>query len=193
VVHTSLLAGVVAIHTFQGTRYLIAGEVPEPDGNRHPTVAPYGSYACSDGMLQIAVGNDAIWARFAALLGLDVSDPRFARNGDRVANTEALDRLIGELLAGDTVAAWLERFAAVGVPAGRIKSLDEVYASEQVLSQGLVAETEHATLGPIRTPGPPLRFGRSRRRDHTAPPTLGQHTAAISEWLHADARLVHPP
>ena len=73
VVRTSLLAGVVAIHSFQGTRYLIAGEVPEPEGNRHPSIAPYATYDCSDGMIQIAVGNDSMWRRFAALLELEAA------------------------------------------------------------------------------------------------------------------------
>jgi crotonobetainyl-CoA:carnitine CoA-transferase CaiB-like acyl-CoA transferase len=187
VVHTSLLAGVVAIHTFQGTRYLIGGEVPSPEGNRHPTVAPYGTYRCSDGIVQIAVGNDAIWRRFAPLIGLDPDDPRFLHNGDRRAATGDLDGLIGEQLRQDTVGAWLERFAEHGVPAGEVRSLDRVYASEQVISQGLIAETEHATLGRIRTPGPPLRFGRSPSRSHLAPPTLGQHSRTVADWLEAGA------
>jgi formyl-CoA transferase len=186
VVHTSLLAGVVAIHTFQGTRYLIGNEVPEPEGNRHPTVAPYGSYDCSDGIVQVAVGNDAIWRRFAPLVDIDPDDPRFAHNGDRRDNSEALDELIGTRLAGLPVADWLERFAVHGVPAGDVRSLDQVYASAQVAAQGLVVETDHATLGRIRTPGPPLRFGRSPGRTHMAPPTLGQHSRTVAAWLEEE-------
>lgn len=186
VVRTSLLAGVVAIHAFQGTRYLVAGEVPEPGGNQHPTVAPYGAYRCRDGMVQIAVGNDAIWRRFAELLGLDADDSRFADNGERVARRDALDALIEARLGTDDAAAWLERFARSGIPAGEVRSLDQVYASEQVLSQGLVVETDHATLGAIRTPGPPLRFDRSAARTHAAPPTLGEHSEAIRRWAGAE-------
>jgi crotonobetainyl-CoA:carnitine CoA-transferase CaiB-like acyl-CoA transferase len=183
VVHTSLLAGVVAIHTFQGTRYLVGGEVPEPEGNRHPTVAPYGSYECSDGIVQVAVGNDAIWQRFAPLVDIDPADARYLHNGDRRARSEALDAQIGARLAQEPVATWLDRFARHGVPAGEVKSLDRVYASEQVASQGLIAETDHATLGRIRTPGPPLRFGRSPSPRHRPPPTLGQHSRTVAEWL----------
>jgi crotonobetainyl-CoA:carnitine CoA-transferase CaiB-like acyl-CoA transferase len=193
VVRTSLLAGVVAIHAFQGTRYLVAGEVPEPGGNRHPTVAPYGTYRCSDGVVQIAVGNDAIWGRFAALLGLDAEDPRFVHNGDRVAHLDVLDGLIAERLATDTVTAWLDRFADNGIPGGQVKSLDQVYAGEQVRSQGLIVETDHATLGPIRTPGPPLRFDRSEPREHVAPPTLGQHSEAIRRWVDEELTVAPGP
>jgi crotonobetainyl-CoA:carnitine CoA-transferase CaiB-like acyl-CoA transferase len=183
VVRTSLLAGVVATHSYQGGRYLIGGEVPEPGGNRHPSIAPYRTYECSDGVIQVGVANEPIWRRFAALLELDADDPRFATNSARMEHSDALDPLIGARLASDTAAVWLERFREHGIPAGEVRSLDQVYASPQVRSQGLIVETEHPTLGSIRTPGPPLRFDRSDARDHTAPPTLGEHAEAIRAWL----------
>jgi crotonobetainyl-CoA:carnitine CoA-transferase CaiB-like acyl-CoA transferase len=183
VVRTSLLAGVVATHSYQGGRYLIGGEIPEPGGNRHPSIAPYRTYDCSDGVIQVAVGNEPIWGRFASLLGIDAEDPRFATNRARLENSDALDPLIADRLASDTAASWLEQFRESGIPAGEVKSLDQVYASAQVGSQGLVAETEHSTLGTIRTPGPPLRFDRSGTREHAAPPTLGEHSEAIRAWL----------
>ncbi|MEA2444402.1 MAG: hypothetical protein QOJ12_1694 [Thermoleophilales bacterium] len=183
VVRTSLLAAIVAIHTFQGTRWLVAGEVPEPNGNRHPTVSPYGAFPCADGIVQIAVGNDAIWGRFAPLIDVDVEDLRFATNGKRVENYDTLAELIGAAFAKQPLAHWLEAFAANGIPAGEVKPLDRVYGSEQVQSQGLIVETEHATLGPIKLPGSPLRFDDGQRTEHDPPPTLGQHTDTIREWL----------
>jgi len=185
VVRTSLLAGTVAIHTFQGTRYLIAGEVPAPEGNKHPIVSPYGTFPCADGIIQIAVGNDAIWERFADVVGLDASDPRFLHNGDRRTTSAELDPLIAASLEQHPIAHWLRLFAENGIPAGEVRPLDRVYSDPQVLSQGLLVETEHATLGPIKTPGPPLRFDRSSSREHRAPPTLGEHSEAIREWLES--------
>jgi crotonobetainyl-CoA:carnitine CoA-transferase CaiB-like acyl-CoA transferase len=187
VVRTSLLAGVVATHSYQGGRYLIGGEVPEPGGNRHPSIAPYRTYRCSDGVIQVAVGNEAIWRRFATLLELDPDDPRFATNSARMEHSDALDPLIAARLASDTATSWLERFREHGIPAGEVRSLDKVYASPQVRSQGLIVETDHPTLGSIRTPGPPLRFDRSGAPDHVAPPTLGEHSDAIRAWLDAEA------
>ncbi|HEX2436648.1 MAG TPA: CoA transferase [Solirubrobacterales bacterium] len=183
VVRTSLLAGVVATHSYQGGRYLIGGEVPEPGGNRHPSIAPYRTYESSDGIIQVAVGNEPIWRRFAALLEIDPDDPRFATNEARLHNSDALDALIAERLAADTASSWVARFHEHGVPAGEVKSLDQVYASPQVASQGLVVETDHPVLGPIRTPGPPLRFDRSASPEHRPPPRLGEHSDAIRRWL----------
>jgi crotonobetainyl-CoA:carnitine CoA-transferase CaiB-like acyl-CoA transferase len=183
VVRTSLLAGIVATHSYQGTRYLIGDEVPEPEGNRHPSIAPYRTYECSDGMIQVAVGNETIWRRFAALIDIDPDDPRFATNSARLENSDALDPLIAKRLAGETAATWLERLRQHGIPAGEVRSLDRVYASAQVRSQGLIVETDHPTAGRIRTPGPPLRFDRSPPPEHLPPPTLGEHSERIRAWL----------
>jgi crotonobetainyl-CoA:carnitine CoA-transferase CaiB-like acyl-CoA transferase len=137
-------------------------------------------------VIQVAVGNDAIWRRFAALLEIDPDDDRFATNRARMEHSDALDELIAERLGSEDAAAWLERFRDSGIPAGEVKALDQVYGSEQVRSQGLVVETDHPALGPIRTPGPPLRFDASPGPEHRAPPQLGEHSDAIRGWLDAD-------
>ncbi|MGH9106680.1 MAG: CoA transferase, partial [Acidimicrobiales bacterium] len=183
VVNASLLASSVAVHSFQGTRWLLAGQVPSPQGNHHPTVAPYGAFHCRDGMLQVAVGNDALWRSFAPLVGLDPDDSRFADNARRQAHREALEGLLEDRFGQEDLAHWLSRLTEVGVPVGEIKTLDSVYASSQVLSQGLVVETEHPTLGLLRLPGPALRMEHGMRHRHLAPPRLGEHTAAVKKWL----------
>ena len=86
----------------------------------------------------------------------------------------------------------LARLAEVGVPAGKVRSLDEVYAWDQVASQGLLVDVEHRTLGSVTLPGPPLRFfdadgAEVTRRDHVAPPLLDQDADAIRAWLAGDA------
>lgn len=182
-IDTSLLAGQIAMHAFQGTRWLVAGEVPGPAGNHHPTVSPYGLFETADRSLVIAVGNDAIWGRFAPLVGMDKDDERFLTNGDRVANRPVLEETIAAAMKEQPAAHWLEQFAANGVPAGEVKTLDRVYSTPQVRQQGLVVEVDHASLGSIELAGPPLRFSASSQVDHTAPPTLGQH----SEEIRAEA------
>jgi formyl-CoA transferase len=179
VVRTSLLAGQIAVHGFQGTRWLVAGEVPEPIGNHHPTVCPYGTFEARDAKLTIAVGNDAIWQRFAPLIGVERDDSRFVTNSDRLAHRDELHGLIEAALSRHDAADWLKLLADAGVPGGEVKSLDRVYATPQVREQGLVCEVEHSTLGPIELPGTPLHFDRSPEVTHRAPPTLGEHTEAI--------------
>jgi crotonobetainyl-CoA:carnitine CoA-transferase CaiB-like acyl-CoA transferase len=180
-VSTSLLAGQIALHTFQGTRYLIAGEVPPLSGNQHPTVCPYGVFLAADRAMVLAVGNDAIWRRFAPLVELDPGDERFATNALRLAHAAQLSELMAPALAARTVGEWLPIFDEAGVPAGVVKTLDDVYATPQVRQQNLVWEVVHSTLGPLELPGGPLRFGRSSVGARRAPPTLGEHSKEIRE------------
>jgi crotonobetainyl-CoA:carnitine CoA-transferase CaiB-like acyl-CoA transferase len=175
-VETSLLAGQIAIHVFQGTRYLVAGEVPEPTGNHHPTVAPYGSFRAADGQIILAVGNEVTWRRFGELLDIPLDLPPFVGNESRVAHRDELQALIEQRLAHRSVAEWIMVFAEHGVPAGEVKSLDRVYGSEQVRDQGLVVEVSHSTLGEISLPGRPLRFEGSPLRAAEPPPVLGEHS-----------------
>ncbi|MGN6610537.1 MAG: CaiB/BaiF CoA transferase family protein [Angustibacter sp.] len=189
VVRTSLLAGLVGVHAYQGTRYTVAGEVPQAAGNHHPSIAPYGAFRCADELVQVAVGNDTQWAALARAVGLDPDDERYATNARRVAHRDGLVADLERALSTATAATWLSRLHAAGVPAGRIRTLDEVYSWEQVLSQGLLVDVEHPVLGQVSLPGSPLRLedtdGRpAGRSGHTAPPLLGEHTAAVLDWLH---------
>ena len=186
-VSTSLLAGQIALHTFQGTRYLVAGEVPPPSGNQHPTVCPYGVFQASDGPVVIAVGNDNIWSRFAPLVGVDALDDRFATNDKRIANVAELNELMSPALASKSVREWLVSLDGAGVPAGEVKKLDAVYASAQVRQQNLVWTADHTTLGPIELPGSPLRFSRNTVSLRRPPPTLGQHSREVRREMGADA------
>jgi crotonobetainyl-CoA:carnitine CoA-transferase CaiB-like acyl-CoA transferase len=187
-VSTSLLAGQIALHAFQGTRYLVAGEVPPPSGNQHPTVCPYGVFDASDGPVVIAVGNDSIWGRFAPLLDIDPNDVRFATNDKRIANMQELNELMHRALAAGRVGEWLVRFDEAGVPAGEVKKLDAVYSSAQVRQQNLVWTAEHATLGSIELSGSPLRFSRNEVALRLPPPTLGEHSREVRDELGDGAK-----
>jgi crotonobetainyl-CoA:carnitine CoA-transferase CaiB-like acyl-CoA transferase len=187
VVRTSLLASVVGIHAFQGTRWTVAGEVPGPVGTHHPAIAPYGLFTAGSDMLQIAVGSPSQWRAFAPLVGLDPDEEQFADNTARVANREALTAAIEAALGAGSVDDWLAGFAAAGIPAGRVRCLDEVYEWEQTRSQHLLMEVDHPTLGQITLPGSPLRFDAVDGREHEvpvgAPPRLGEHDDAVRAWL----------
>jgi crotonobetainyl-CoA:carnitine CoA-transferase CaiB-like acyl-CoA transferase len=193
VVRTSLLAAVVGVHAYQGTRHTVAGEVPRAEGNHHPSICPYGSFRCADGIVQISVGSEALWRRFASAFDLPVEEPGFASNAERVRNRDGVVAAIEKAFGSWSTAKLLPRLAELGVPAGQVRTLDQVYAWEQTRSQGLVVEVEHPSLGRIQLPGPPIRFDDNQyaggRRTHLPPPTLGQHTHEVLAWLdELDAR-----
>ena len=185
VVRTSLLASVVGVHAFQGTRWTAAHEVPHPLGNHHPSIAPYGLFRTADAPVQIACGTESQWRALAGLLG--VADQRFASNRARVGLRAELVTALEAALASDTAESWLERLAGLGVPAGKVRTLDDVYTWDQTLSQGLLIDVDHPTAGRVQLPGPPLRFDDNpyagTRTTHLPPPLLGEHDASVRAWL----------
>ncbi|WP_405010021.1 CaiB/BaiF CoA transferase family protein [Kitasatospora sp. NBC_01539] len=194
IVRTSLLAAVVAAHAFQGTRWTVAGEVGRAQGNQHPTIAPYGLFRCAGGSVQIACGNDGMWHRLCAAFGIGADDPRYATNADRLANRESLTELLEKAFSGHEADALLRTLEEAGIPAGRVRTLDEVYEWEQTHSQRLLVDVEHQSLGKITLPGSALRTftvdatgaeTETTRVDHVPPPVLDADADAIRAWLDA--------
>ena len=195
-VRTSLLAGMVGVHAFQGTRWTVAGQVPAAEGPHHPSICPYGLFHSADGTVQIAVGSEGLWQKFAPAFGLPVDAPGFATNADRVHNGPAVRAAVDAAFARFSTADLLAELARVGVPSGAVKNLRQVYEWDQTRSQGLLIDVEHPVLGPLQLPGPPLRFfdgtGAEWHREHTAPPLLGQHNDAVQAWLAEPIEPVEP-
>lgn len=192
VVRTSLLAATVGVHAFQGTRWTVAGEVGRAQGNHHPSITPYGLFHCRNGAVQISVGSEGLWRRFCEGFGLDPLTPGLATNPERVANREQTIELVEQVFSDWDAEPLLARLAEVGIPAGKVRNIDEVYGWDQTASQGLLVDVEHSVLGTVTLPGPPLRFfdaGGSEvtRTAHTAPPALDEHGDAVRSWLRGES------
>jgi crotonobetainyl-CoA:carnitine CoA-transferase CaiB-like acyl-CoA transferase len=183
VVRTSLLAAITGVHSYHGTAWTVAGQVPGANGNHHASIAPYGAFRCADGMLQIAAANDGQWKKVATLLDIDPDMAKYATNRERFAHRDELIADMEKALAAHDRGHWLARLGAAGVPAGAIRTIDEVYAWDQTRSQGLVVEVDHPVLGRIELPGPPLRFDGLAGVTHSAPPALGHDGDTVLGWL----------
>src|SRR5690554_2051950 len=107
-VETSLLASLMGLLSVQGQRYLSVNEVPEPCGNVHPVIAPYGTFETADGPLNLAPATQAMWHKLCSILELDAlaTDPRFLTNADRMQNRHVLKEKLEESLKRKTRMEW---------------------------------------------------------------------------------------
>ena len=172
----------------EGTNYLMSGEVPKRRGNGHPNIVPYQVFETSDGHAIVAVGNDAQFQRFCALIGLPhlAEDPSYAKNSARLANREALIAILAErikALKRDELIAGMEK---ASIPGGPIHRLDDVFASDQVAAREMHITMPHplSENGTIDLIGNPIKLSRTPVTYRRPPPTCGADTdAVIEEYL----------
>ncbi len=184
-VDVGLFDSVAALLTYQAGIHFATGAVPQRLGNRHPTIAPYETFAAADGEFVLAVGNDALWLKFCAVAGLSdlAADPRFATNRSRVTAHDELRPLLERALRTRPRHAWIEELTAAGVPCGAVRDLDQVLSDPQLAARDMVVELEHPVAGAIRVLGVPVKLSESAGAVRTPPPSLGQHTDHVLQDL----------
>jgi crotonobetainyl-CoA:carnitine CoA-transferase CaiB-like acyl-CoA transferase len=180
-VDVSLLASTLAILVNQAQNAFVGGEAPGRLGNAHPNIVPYETFATADGEIAIAAGSERQWPRLCRALGLPAlaDDPRFATNGDRVANRRELIATLRERLAERTSAEWLTALDAAEVPAGPINDIAEAFASPWATDRGMTIDLDHPVLGPTRQVAPPFEFSLTPASVRKPPPLLGEHTDEV--------------
>ena len=180
-VDTSLVEAGIALSVWEATEYLSSGRVPQPLGSAHRMSAPYQALECADGYITVGAANDRLFARLSALLGHPewVGDPRFADDTARVANHRVLADRIEKVTRTRARKHWLARFEAEGIPCGPINSYAEALTDEQIVARGMVVDTDHPTLGRLRTLGTPLKLSRTPLAAGRPAPLLGQHTTEV--------------
>jgi crotonobetainyl-CoA:carnitine CoA-transferase CaiB-like acyl-CoA transferase len=189
-VETSLLQAQIFMLDFQGSRYLVKGEVAKQAGNNHPTSIPTGVFKTSDGYINIATAGQKTWQRFCEAVGATalMEKPEYQTPEARSKNRDALGVEIDNYLARETSAEWVDRLNKAGVPSGPIYSIDQVFADPQVRHLGIVQSVAMKDKSKMRLLGQPVGLSRTPSRLAVRPPDLGEHTNAILKEFGFSAR-----
>ena len=181
-VEVNLLSSLLGSLVNQASSYLTTGKSPSRMGNQHPSIAPYETLRCRDGLLAVACGNDGQFRRLAAALGLPElgEDPRFATNPARVENRAALIAALEDALAGADAAHWQSVCVEADVPAGVVGDIASAFALADRL--GLSPTLDLPTPHPPQVRHP-VTYSRSSLTEPTPPPALDEQGAELREWL----------
>ncbi len=206
----SLLDSAVALMATMSHNYLVTGVPPARIGNAHQNIVPYQTFACRDGHLILAVGNDAQFGKFCAVAGKPewAADPRFAKNADRVRNRDVLVPLIAAVVRMRSQQDWLDALEPLGVPSGPINRMDQVFADPQVVARRMRIDLPHPLAGGVPQVRAPLAiFGNAARlsaaaaapgRAHggsaarEARPRRGRHDGARAAQRDTDSIMIVP-
>ncbi len=195
----ALLDTQVAMLANLGANYLVSEKVPGRMGNAHQNIVPYQVFEVApkaDGdkdFIILAIGNDGQYAKFCQVAGRPdlASDPRYARNADRVRHRAQLVPLLEQVMKTRPKGAWLADLEAAKVPCGAINSLDEVFVDPHVQARGMVTHWPHPLQADLPLVSSPIKLEKTPVRTERPPPMLGQHTdEVLTELLGTDpARL----
>ena len=192
-IDVALLDSMVAFNANQISGYLVSGNIPRRYGNAHPNVVPYQVFACKDGHIILAVGNDSQFASFCKLAGrADLAeDQRFTLMTGRIVNRDTLIPIISEIMRTRGMHEWIEVLEAANVPCGPINNMKQVFEDPQVQHRGLKVEIPTTTGVPCPAVASPMRFSETPVEYTMPPPELSEHTREIlQELLGMDARAI---
>jgi len=182
----ALLDVQVATLANQAGNYLLSGNVPQRMGSAHPSIVPYQPFACADGHVMLAIGNDSQFAALCRAVGQSAiaSDVRFATNAMRVRHRAELLDVLTPLMKLHSVERWCELAQQEGFPCGPINTIDRVFHDPQVRAREMQIQMNSPSYGALDLVASPMRLSASPVSYRRAPPSLGQDTQDVLRELH---------
>ena len=184
-VHTSLLEAMLAKLDFQGARYTMAGEVPQQQGNQHPTMVPMGTFEAEDGLVNIAASSARMWEGFCTALNATGLAEDYPDAKTRFANRDELVVRINELTRQHTVAELEDRLNAHGVPCGAINDVAAAFEDPQSRHLVMAASAPHPEAGDldlVRSPINLAAFPHPGRLRSAAPDPGADSDTILAEF-----------
>jgi crotonobetainyl-CoA:carnitine CoA-transferase CaiB-like acyl-CoA transferase len=180
-IDTSLVEAGIALSVWEATQYFAGEGIPQPMGSAHRMSAPYQAIRCADGYITLAAANDRLFRRLCELVGRPEwsADPDYADDTLRVRNRQTLAALIESITGQQPRSHWIALFEANGLPCGPINNYDQVFADPHVRARAMVVETDHPTLGRLRTLGSPVKMSETPPVVGRRAPLLGEHTREV--------------
>ena len=180
-VDTSLFEAGITLTYWHSAIALAGGVSPGPMGSAHPLNALCQAFATKDGWINVGAGNDAMYRRLCALLGLPelAQDPRFLTGRDRMLNLKALIAALAPRFQERTTAEWLLDLERLGIPSGPVLAIEQMLRHPQTLARDMVPTIEHPRAGPVKTIGLPVKFSATPGAVLDPAPLLGEHTREV--------------
>ncbi|HTW83484.1 MAG TPA: CoA transferase [Candidatus Sulfotelmatobacter sp.] len=191
-IDVSLLESAVSFAVWEAGRWFATGEVPQPTGSAHQSIAPYQAVRAADGFFTFGANTQAHWLRVCEVFGVPAlaDDARFADNQQRVAHRDALIAALEAVTVTRPVEDWIAALTQAGIPCGPIWSYDRVFTDPHLQQRGFFSDAPHPTLGAVRQIGSPLRLSETPPRIERAGPLLGADSLAVLRELgFADGEL----
>lgn len=168
------------------TRYQVDGVLPEPLGNRHPTIAPFQAFKASDSYFVIGCGNDSLWKKLCEAIGRSdlLANENFATNNLRTQNLSKLVEELDKTISQKTAAEWVKIIDDAGVPCGPINTIDKLFNEPQIVARKMIVDVDDKKAGKIKIAGNPIKMTYLEEKEHRLPaPEIGEHNVDVLSGL----------
>jgi crotonobetainyl-CoA:carnitine CoA-transferase CaiB-like acyl-CoA transferase len=184
-IELSMFDTMLHLLSYIGTMWLTNGEVPKPPGSAHDYSVPWQAFEAADGYIVVATRQENFWRKLCtALEHPDLAgDLRFADNASRVKHRDVLVPRLEKIFRTRTIADWLERLRAAGVPAAPVNNVDGAFSEPPVKEREMIVEYDHPEVGKVRLPGNPIKMSKMSGTISRPAPRLGEHTDTVLKTL----------
>lgn len=159
----------------------LTGENPEKLGSNHGAFAPYGAFSTQDGAVMIGISNNQLFAKLCSALARPewLEDERYQTNEQRVKNRSELNEKIESMTKHERSEALVAALEAGGVPAAKVKTMQDVLTDPQQIANNLILTLPHARDGEMVATRIPLTFSTCDLVPTIPAPMLGEHNEEI--------------
>jgi len=177
----SMIDGLFSILENAVVRYTVKGEIPEPLGTAHPTIAPFEAIQTKDSWIVTPIGNDKLWAQFCTVMGRTdlIENPKYKTNNMRATNRKELSFILHKEMINKTTREWTIIFEEAGIPYSPINNIQQICEDPHIRYRQMLVEKEQAGVGKMKMVGSPLRLSETPGEVYAGAPLLGEHTEEI--------------
>jgi len=187
VVDVALLDSAVSLLMTAIPEYLLLGRETTRRGARDRYTAPANTFRTHSGdWVLLSCGNNTLFPRFAAAAGLAhlLEDPRFVDANARMANVDAIEKVVRDWAGKRTTEEVLATAALAEVPCAKVATVADVVASPQLRHRQQIVEIDHPTIGKLPMHGLTIKFAATPGSIDRPAPSIGEHTGEVlREWL----------
>lgn len=185
-IDVSMLDCQINMLSYPAVYYLVADDLPGPQGRGHISIPTYRSFTCADNVdVIVTATTEKMWKSLCQMLGIPelIDDPRFITNEDRHRNKEVLWEQLDAAFLQRTSQEWLQQLQEFDVPAAPVNTVDRALTDRQVQHRNMVVTAHHRDGDTMQLLGNPVKMSRTPGRACNWPPDLGEHTRLVLQDL----------
>jgi crotonobetainyl-CoA:carnitine CoA-transferase CaiB-like acyl-CoA transferase len=176
-VDVAMVDSILAVCERTVWQHSVQGLVPGPEGNHHPFLCPFGTYAAADGHIALAAHQDGF---FEVLCDrIDASelreDNRFSTREARTENRHALIESLNLRTGRLTKAELMQRLGG-RIPFGPVMNIADIESDPHFAARDMIVEVEQPGGAPIRVAGVPIKMSETPGGVRRRSPLLGEDT-----------------